>query len=67
MIPLSKAMFCVECEWVVETSGDCLHCGSKALLSLAQVLQERKTEDNQADGVKEVARLQELLGPDGCE
>jgi hypothetical protein len=44
MIPLAKAVLCLDCEHITESRSDrCAHCGSKGLLSLANVLGQLHT------------------------
>lgn len=38
MIPLNRALLCVNCELVVETKRDCPRCGSLQLIKVAQIV-----------------------------
>ena len=36
MIPLNRALLCVNCELITETKRDCPRCGSKQLIKVTQ-------------------------------
>lgn len=37
MIPLNRALLCVNCELITETKRDCPRCGSKQLIKVTQI------------------------------
>ena len=37
MIPLNRAMLCVNCELISDTERDCPRCGSKQMMSVTQI------------------------------
>ena len=37
MIPLNRALLCVNCELITETRRDCPQCGSKQLMKVTQI------------------------------
>ena len=41
-IPLSLAMLCCDCEYVVPLQNECAHCGSEALVMLTRWLDRRR-------------------------
>jgi|ERR1700729_1910851 len=42
LVPLQQASLCVDCETITAAHTNCLACGSKALLNIAQVLNNRR-------------------------
>jgi hypothetical protein len=42
LVPLQQASLCVDCETITATHSNCLACGSKALLNIATVLNNRR-------------------------
>lgn len=38
MIPLKRAMLCVNCELISDTERDCPRCGSKQLMSVPRIV-----------------------------
>jgi hypothetical protein len=42
LVPLQQASLCIDCETITATHTNCLACGSKALLNIATVLNNRR-------------------------
>jgi hypothetical protein len=42
LVPLQQASLCMDCETITATHTNCLACGSKALLNIATVLNNRR-------------------------
>jgi len=42
LVPLQCASLCMDCETITAAHANCLACGSKALLSIARVLNNRR-------------------------
>ena len=42
LVPLRLANLCIDCETITAAQTTCLACGSKALLNIAQVLNNRR-------------------------
>lgn len=45
LVPLQHANLCMDCETITAAHTNCLACGSKALLNIAQVLNNRRLSD----------------------
>jgi hypothetical protein len=41
LVPLQQASLCIDCETITAAHTNCLACGSKALLNIARVLNNR--------------------------
>ena len=42
LVPLREANLCIDCDTITAAHTTCLACGSKALLNIAQVLDNRR-------------------------
>jgi hypothetical protein len=42
LVPLQHASLCIDCETITAAHTNCLACGSKALLNIARVLNNRR-------------------------
>jgi hypothetical protein len=42
LVPLQQASLCMDCETITAAHTNCLACGSKALLNIARVLNNRR-------------------------
>jgi hypothetical protein len=58
LIPLSKAVYCVDCDRVSASTKTCVGCGSIAILSLSKVL-NRSELDPSSSAIEDLMAMVE--------
>ena len=46
-VPLNRAVLCADCDCITASTGNCLMCGSTALINLAKVINRSEKESKQ--------------------
>jgi hypothetical protein len=49
LVPLQQANLCLDCETITASQANCFACGSRALLNVARVLNEQRSELDSED------------------